>query len=537
MLTGDMLRRSAERFPDKIAIVAGSERMTFRELDVAANRLAQALRATGAGKGAKGGKFAKGAKVAILSRNLPQYGIAFFGAARSGLVLVNVSIQYSAAELQYVLAKSDAQVLLVDALFAEKALAVLPQCPAIRIVVTIGTVATPSGSNSAVSTESPASNAIVSFDHFIAGQPETAPAVDLIDTDPFCMTYTGGTTGRPKGVLCNHRARATTALTVVVEEALDERDVVAIVTPLFHVAALNIMFQPAILVGATCVFVTPWSVDGFMTACEQESISAAFMVPTQANMLVSHSSFDATRLRTWRKLSFAGAPMPDWVQKALKARLPDLALTQIYGQSEVGVLTSLRDWYLPRQLGSIGRQVFNVDVRLFRPDGTEAAPGEPGEIASRGANLMTSYYNEPEQTAAAFRLGDGWLLTGDIGVRDADGFITLIDRAKDMLISGGENVYPKEIEDVVYSFDEVAECAVFGIPDPKWGEVPAAFVALKRGARLAPEAIIARCQQALAEFKRPRLVRIVDNFPKTPIGKIQKNLLRDPFWQGHERKL
>lgn len=510
-----MLRRSAERFPDKAAIIAGGRRMTYRELDLSANRLAHALRATGAGTGAK---------VAILSRNLAEYGIVFFGAARSGLVLVNVSIQYAAAELEYVLGKSDAEILLVDGQLAARAAAVLPRCPAIRTVVCIGPAAAPVPGS-------------IDFEDFVAGQPQTDPQVDLSETDPFCMTYTGGTTGRPKGVLCNHRARTTTALTVVVEEALDERDVVAIVTPLFHVAALNIMFQPAVLVGATCVFVTPWSVDGFIEACEQERITAGFMVPTQANMLVTHPGFHAARLRSWRKLSFAGAPMPDWVQKELKAKLPHLALTQIYGQSEVGVLTSLRDWNLPEKLGSVGRQAFNVDVALFRTDGVEAAPGEPGEIASRGDNVMMQYYNEPEQTAAVFRLGGGWLLTGDVGVRDANGFITLIDRAKDMLISGGENVYPKEIEDVIYGLDAVAECAVFGIPDEKWGELPAAYVQLKPGATLDVETVVERCRQNLAEFKRPRLVKIVEEFPKTPIGKIQKNLLREPYWQGKQKKI
>ncbi|MGE0315316.1 MAG: class I adenylate-forming enzyme family protein [Lautropia sp.] len=508
-----MLRRSAERFPDKPAIVAAGFRLSYRDLDLAANRLANALRFAVP---------AKGAKVAILSRNLPQYGIAFFGAARSGLILVNVSVQYSIAELAYVLGKSDAQILLFDAQFEDKVAAVLPTCPRIETVVAIGR----SGLSHAVD-----------FQAFLDAHPATDPDVDIAETDPFCMTYTGGTTGRPKGVLCSHRARATTALTVVVEEALDEQDVVAIVTPLFHVAALNIMFQPAVLVGATCVFVTPWSVDGFMQACDRERISAAFMVPTQANMLVTHPGFDATMLRSWRKLSFAGAPMPDWVQKALKEKLPHLALTQIYGQSEVGVLTSLRDWYLPAKLGAVGRQAFNVDVALFKTDGSMSAAGEPGEIASRGDNVMLEYYEEPEQTAAVFRLGDGWLLTGDIGVRDEDGFITLIDRAKDMLISGGENVYPKEIEDVIYELDAVAECAVFGIPDEKWGEVPAAYVMLKPGAALASDAVVARCQQRLAEFKRPRLVKIVTEFPKTPIGKIQKNLLREPFWKGKSKKI
>ncbi len=515
MLTGDMLRRSAERFPEKPAIIGVGRTLSYRALDAASNRFARALRATGSGDGAK---------VAILSRNLPEYGIVFFGAARSGLVLVNVSIQYAADELEYVLGKSDSEIVVVDGQLAAKAAAVLPRCPRIRAVVVIG------------EPQAPLPGA-VAFESFLAGQPEDPLDLALEETAAFCMTYTGGTTGRPKGVLCSHRNRATTAHTVVVEEALDERDVVAIVTPLFHVAALNIMFQPAVLVGATCVFVTPWSVEGFMEACARERITAAFMVPTQANMLVSHPGFDAARLATWRKLSFAGAPMPDWVQRELKARLPDLLLTQIYGQSEVGVLTSLRDWYLPAKLGSVGRQAYNVDVKLFRTDGVEAAPGEPGEIASRGDNVMMEYYKEPEQTAAVFRLGGGWLLTGDVGVRDEEGFITLIDRAKDMLISGGENVYPKEIEDVIYGMDEVAECAVFGVPDRKWGEVPAAYIMLKPGASLDPEAVVARCQQRLAEFKRPRVVKIVTEFPKTPIGKIQKNLLREPYWQGQGKKI
>ena len=532
-----MLRRSAERFPAKAAIVCGAQRLAYGELDAAANRFAHALLATGA---------KKGAKVAILSRNLPQYGVAFFGAARSGLVLVNVSVQYAPDELAFVLGKSDAEILVFDAAFEDRVRTVLPRCPKLGTLVSIGeanseatseTADESAGERPRESAPAPALPGVRTFDAFVSGQPAHAPTVPILETDPFCMTYTGGTTGRPKGVLCSHRARAVTAHTVVVEEALDERDVVAIVTPLFHVAALNIMFQPAVLVGATCVFVTPWSPEAFMDACARESVTAAFMVPTQANVLVTHPQFDAARLATWRKLSFAGAPMPDWVQRELKARLPRLLLTQIYGQSEVGVLAALRDWDLPAKLGSVGRQAYNVDLALFRPDGVRAAPGEPGEIAGRGDNVMIEYYGEPEQTAEVLRLGDGWLLTGDVGVRDADGFVTLIDRAKDMLISGGENVYPKQIEDVIYELDEVAECAVFGVPDARWGEVPAAHVMLKPGAALDGAAIVAHCRARLAEFKRPRIVEIVGDFPKTPVGKIQKNLLRAPYWADRDRKI
>jgi len=513
MLTGDMLRRSAQRFPDKTAIIRDDVRLSYAELDAAANRFANALLGTGRGKGAK---------VAIVSRNLPEYGIVFFGAARSGLVLVNVSILYAPAELEYVLDKSDSEILVFDAQFAEKIRAIAPRCPKIRYFVSIGAADVPGA---------------VPFPAFVGAQPDTAPNVALDEREPFCMTYTGGTTGRPKGVLCNHRAREVTAHTVAFEEALDERDVVAIVTPLFHVAALNIMFQPAILVGATCTFVTPWSVEKFMESVARDKVTANFMVPTQANQLVSHAEFDAAKLATWRKVSFAGAPMPDWVQVELKKRLPELRLTQIYGQSEMGVLTSLRDWYLPEKLGAVGRQAFNVDVALFSANGERVGPGVLGEIGSRGDNLMMEYYNEPQQTAAFFKLGDGWGLTGDIGIMDADGFITLVDRAKDMLISGGENVYPKEIEDVIYQLDAVSECAVFGVPDDRWGELPAAYVLLKPDARITEQDVITHCTRHLAEFKRPRVVKFVTDFPKTPIGKIQKNLLKEPYWKDRTKQI
>ena len=513
MLTGDMLRRSAQRFPHKIAIIRDEVRLTYSALEADANRFARALVGTGLGKGAK---------VAIISRNLAEYGVVFFGAARSGLVLVNVSVLYAPDELEYVLNKSDSEILVFDAQFAEKVKAVAPRCPKIAHLVSIGATDV---------------RGAIAFADFLRDQPASAPEVEIDERDAFCMTYTGGTTGRPKGVLCSHRAREVTAHTVAFEEALDERDVVAIVTPLFHVAALNIMFQPAILVGATCTFVTPWSAEKFMDTVARDHVTASFMVPTQANQLVSHPQFDAAKLATWRKVSFAGAPMPDWVQVELKKRLPDLRLTQIYGQSEMGVLTSLRDWYLPAKLGAVGRQAFNVDVALFAANGERVGPGVLGEIGSRGDNLMLEYYNEPAQTAAFFKLGNGWGLTGDVGIMDADGFITLVDRAKDMLISGGENVYPKEIEDVLYRLEAISECAVFGVPDDKWGELPAAYILLKPEARLTKEEVVLHCTRHLAEFKRPRVVKFVDDFPKTPIGKIQKNLLKEPYWKDRNKHI
>lgn len=512
MLTGDMLRRSAMRFPDKPAILWQGRSLGYRDLDASANRLANALLALG---------LAKGGHVGIICRNRIEYAVAFFGVARSGGVLVNVSVLYAVEELRYVLEKADVEILLFEDLFGERVAEVAPSLPRLRALVVIGT-------------EGHGPEAL-RFDALVAAASADPPPVEIGEDDPFCMTYTGGTTGRPKGVLTSHRNRAVTAQTVLVEEALDERDVVGIVTPLFHVAALNIMFQPAILAGATVALLSKWTVADFAAMVAATGMTAAFMVPTQASMVVSDPAFAAATFATWTKVSFAGAPMPDWVQRELMARLPSLRLTQIYGQSEVGVVTVLRHWYLPDKLGSIGRQAYNVDVEVVDPEGVPVAPGAVGEVVSRGENVMLGYYNEPEQTAHFFRHGWGW--TGDLATVDAEGFITLVDRSKDMIIAGGENIYPKEIENVLYDHPAVLECAVFGIPDEVWGEVPAAYVQVRPKADVSEAVLVAHCEDRLAKFKRPRLVKFVEDFPKTPIGKIQKNLLREPYWAGKDKKI
>jgi acyl-CoA synthetase (AMP-forming)/AMP-acid ligase II len=510
MLTGDMLRRAAERFPDKPAVICNDAAVTFRDLAKRSAQFANALLAQGLGRGTR---------VAILARNRTEYVTAFFGTALSGAVLVNVSVLYAVEELVYVLDKADVDALIFEDAFAEKVAAALPRLPRIRLRIAIGD----------------AVDGAVPFEAFYGGQSDTSPAVEMSEDDPFCMTYTGGTTGRPKGVLASHRARAVTAHTVVVESGVNESDVVAIVTPLFHVAALNIMLQPAVLVGATSVLLGKWDVREFARLSRVYGISAAFMVPTQVSMIVSDPEFQAADYQSWRRMNFSGAPMPDWVQRAMQEKLPQVSLTQFYGQSEMGIVASLKQRDLPHKLGCVGRQVFNADMAVLSPEGVPVKVGEVGEICARGENVMLEYYNEPEQTRAFWR--HGWAWSGDLATIDADGFVTLVDRSKDMIISGGENIYPKEIEDVFYKHAAVAECAVFGVPDDKWGEVPVAYVNLKVGIQASTDELIEHCAQWLARFKRPRWVKLVDDFPKTPIGKIQKNVLRQPYWSGRDKKI
>ena len=513
MLTGDMLRRSADRFPNKPAVICGDQTLLYKELEAKSNQLAHALLGLGLGQGAK---------VAILSRNLPEYAITFFGTARTGFVLNNLSGLYTAEELAYAAEKTDIEALIFDGEFSERVGELLTMTSRIKHVIGFG--------------DTDGIDAI-RFDSFISNQPVEAPKVEQHPDDPFCMTYTGGTTGRPKGVLCSHRARAATAMTSMIDQMIDERDIVAVVTPFYHIAALHLTFQPAIIAGATSVLLPKWSPEAFVEATAEHKVSVAFMVPTQATKLLSDPWFDAEKLKSWTKGNFAGAPMPDWVQLELMRQLPNLMITQNYGQSEMGLIIILRHWYLPAKLGSVGRQATNMDVRVVHPDGTPVKPGETGEIICRGDNLMTEYYGDPEQTADFFKLGDGWGWSGDLATIDEDGFITLVDRSKDMIISGGENLFPKEIEVALYELAEVGECAVFGIPDDTWGEVPAAFIILKDGALLDEERVQEHCRKRLAKFKHPRLVRFVSDFPKTPIGKIQKNLLREEFWVGRDKRI
>lgn len=501
MLTGDILRRSADRFADKTAVIWGDMRLTYGELNIEANRFASALYARG---------LSKGDHIAIISRNRIEYAIAFFGSAKAGTVLVNISTQYTPEQFTYSLAKADVKYLFVEEPFVAATASAREEMDGYVVI----------GGDDEQDEDS-----FATFMALAASYDE--PDVALSEDDPFCMTFTGGTTGMPKGVLASHRNRVITAHTVAMEERLEDIDVVAIVTPMFHVAALNIMFQPAMLVGATCVLQTKWSVAEFLENAKKYSITAGFMVPTQALMLVSDETVDFADLATFRKVSFAGAPMPDWVQIELLRKLPELKITQIYGQSEVGVICALPPRFLDGKLGSVGRQAYNVDIALLSPEGNPVKAGEIGELCSRGDNVMIGYYNDPEETANFFR--DGWGWTGDLARMDDEGFVFLVDRSKDMLISGGENVYPKELENALYLHDAVGDCAVIGVPHTKWGEVPVGYVIPRRGAQATPRELIEHCRNVLTGFKVPHQIFIVENLPKTPMAKVQKHVLRAEY--------
>ena len=509
MLIADILRVSAQRAPTQLAIIDGPRRLAYGALDADTDRLAAALIATGLGKGER---------IAAMMVNRSEYATLFFAAARAGAVLAHVSTRATASDLAYMIGKVGVRALFIQRDFLpifEAARALGASCE--RVIVVDG----------------PGEDlgAFAAID-----APRAFPA--LTPGDPLAINFTGGTTGKPKAVVVTHGDRAASALCGRELFDLDAQDVCAIATPMFHTVGLYVWFGTVMIVGATAVMMRGWDAQRFIDIVETHEVTAGMFVPTQLNDLLRAPTFLPARLRSLRKVHFAGAPMAVALLDRLEAQLPWTSFTEHYGQSETGPVTLRSAGFNAIKRESIGRPVPGIEVAILdQSTGKPCPPGMVGELVTRGPHLLSGYWDDAEQTAHAFRYGDGWLATGDLGTCDADGFIRLVDRLKDMIISGGENIYPIEIENALYRHPAVAECAVIGIPDDYWGEVPVAHVVLHAGAKASAAELIAHAEALTARWKRPRAIEFVAELPKTAVGKIQKNLIRDPYWRNRPRKI
>lgn len=514
MLAGDILHNSAVRAPDHVALIGRGQRLSYAEFEDSANRLANALISL---------KLDKGAKVAILSSNRPEYAIAYFAIARTPHISAHCSTRSIASELVYVLNRVEAEVLVLEAQFAALVRDVLPELNKSPVLILLD--------------QTSELEDATYIDEFVRGFSGELPSNPPDESDGLAITLTGGTTGFPKAVLVSHRARCASAVSAAEEFGLDESDIVVASTPLFHTAGLFVWFATAVLQGTTIVFPEAWDPVGFMEIVETEKITAAFLVPSQLNDLIMHPDFSSERLKTLVNIGYAGAPMSRALFERVRSALPKVSFTENYGQSEACPVTVRCDHHGEEKLGTVGKAASNAELGIVDQEGKLLPVGEVGDIVTRGVQLFDEYFNDPDETAAAFRLADGWLLTGDVGYIDEDGFLTLVDRSKDMLVSGAENVYPAEIENALYQHSAVVECAVFGIPHERWGEVPAAHVVLSPDASISADELIDFCVSKIARFKRPRILKFVDSLPKTAVGKIRKNILRAPYWEGHDKKI
>lgn len=484
------LPRRAALTPDRVAIDFGGRLITYRELADEAAARARAF----AGQGLQPGD-----RVATLTRNCPEHVAVFFACAMSGLVLVPLNWRLTAPELAYQLCDADPALLL-----AEPSLEVLAR-EAAGSTCPVGSLPGPPPVNGAAGA---------------AGVPDR----DVSGDDPLLILYTSGTTGRPKGAVLSHANCFWTNLSLDRTAAITAADVVLQVLPQCHVGGWNVQPLLAWWQGATVVLEQSFDAGRVLALIAGQKVTTMMGVPTNYQMLAAHPGFETADLSSLREVIVGGAPMPRPLLRTWQAR--GVTVLQGYGLTEAAPnVLCVPPEYAAAKTGSAGRPYLHVSVALrsLEGDGLVDGPGS-GELLVRGPNVFTGYWRNPAATAAA--LDGGWLATGDIAERDTDGFYWIRGRSKDMYISGGENVYPAEVEEVLLAHAAVAEAAVVGVPDQRWGETGLAFVVLKPGAGVPPEVLSAHCRERLARYKVPTRFRVVAELPRLTSGKLDKVTLR-----------
>jgi len=502
---GDLPRRTARRVPDKLAIVDGATRLTFAELDAVVDRTAAALTAAG---------LEKGDRLALLCHNCWQFAVLNFAAARAGVVLVPVNFMLGGDEIAFVLDHSGAAAFVVeDALVptAEKALAAAGGTVATRVVVRLHDAETPDGWTDAQEW----------FDHEGA-----APRVTVADDDPVRMMFTSGTESRPKGALLSSRSLLWQYVSCALDGSMTADDVELHTLPLYHCAQLDCFLGTDVYLGATSVILPAPDPRQVLRAIEEHRVTKFFAPPTVWIGLLRCPDFDSTDLSSLRKGYYGASPMPVEVLKEIQRRLPDVDLWNFYGQTEMAPLATILgpDEQL-EYAGSAGRASLNVETRIVDDLDRPVPAGTVGEIVHRSPHATLGYYRDEAKTAEAFR--EGWFHSGDLGYVDEGGRLYVVDRKKDMIKTGGENVASREVEEAIYGLDGVAEVAVFGISHPRWVEAVAAVVVPKEGVTLTSEAVLEHSRSVLAHYKAPKYVVIAEALPKNPSGKILKRELRD----------
>ncbi|MEV5383593.1 o-succinylbenzoate--CoA ligase [Streptomyces sp. NPDC052721] len=491
---GSWPARRARKTPHRTALIHGDRSVTYAELNERTTRLAHALRARGV---------RRGDRIAYLGPNHPAYLETLFAAGTLGAVFVPLNIRLAGPEIAYQLADSGAKAL-VHAPSLAALVTGLPGSTDVRAYVEVG----------------------AEYEELLAAASDE-PIDQPVPLDDTCMImYTSGTTGRPKGAMLTHGNLVWNAFNVLVDHDLiaDERALVS--APLFHTAGLNMLTLPVLLKGGTCVLVEAFDPDATFDLIERHRITFMFGVPTMFDQVARHARWDGADLSSLRILTCGGSPVPT----PLIAKYQERGLTflQGYGMTEAAPGTLFLDAeHAVGKAGSAGVPHFFSDVRVVRPDLAPVDVGETGEVLVRGPHVMSGYWGLPEETAAVF--ADGWFRSGDAARVDEDGYVYIVDRIKDMIISGGENIYPAEIEDQLLAHPDIVECAVIGAPDEKWGEVPRAVVVPREGATLDPDEVIASLSGRLAKYKIPKSVVIADALPRTASGKLLKSRVRSRY--------
>lgn len=512
------LKKSVAKTPEKFASICGSTRLTFREVDERVNRLSSGLARLGVGSGDR---------VAILALNCHQFYEFYYAVPQVGAVVVPINFRLPPHEVKYIIDHSGSRVVAVDQ-------ALLPVIETIR--------ASLDSVEHFILMGDERCDGYLCYEELLAASSPGFEAPEVSDDELLGLFYTSGTTGEPKGVMLSHRNMlANIANSEGVYNYLPT-DIYLHAAPMFHLADGAAVFTHTAN-GATQAFIPRFDPKQVLETISRERVSLIVLVPTMINFLLHQPDIDSYDLSSLRHLTYGASPIaPDLLRRAMKAF--DCSFGQGYGLTEASPLLTVLtadDHLTPgaageRRLASCGKPVPGVDVRVVIEDGSDAKPGEVGEIIARGPNIMLGYWKRLEDTENVLR--DGWLHTGDLATVDEDGYIFLVDRKKDMIVTGGENVFSTEVEAVLYAHPSVKEAAVIPVPDEDWGEAVHACVVLRDGKQATVEELTEFCGERLANYKVPHSIEFIEGeLPKGGTGKILKKQLRERYWKDQTRRI
>jgi long-chain acyl-CoA synthetase len=493
------IREFGRAIPDRVAVVDGDREVTFGALDERSSRLASAALARG---------IRPGERIAILSNNRYEYFEIAAAMAKAGIPTVPLNTRNNVSDNAYVLGHSAARGIFVADELAPNVDGLLDDLP--LVLSFDGTVGE-------------------RYDAFLDGGRPVDPRIAIDELDPFCVTYTSGTTGRPKGVVLHHRGRALTMFGVGLDFGLGPNRSTIAVAPMYHGAGFAFAYAAPWL-GGSCAVLRAWDPEALLAMMQSSRADTVFLVPTHAQHIrrvceEPTKRYDLSALRT---LYFNAAALPVALKEWVIAAFPGVEVHELYGSTECSVVSNLRPEFALERAGSVGHPWFMNEVRLKDDNGVEVGPGEPGELFARSPMLLAGYLDDEEATRAGYD-ADGFFSVGDIAVRDEAGFISIVDRKKDMIIAGGVNIFPREIEEVVARHASVDDVAVVGVPDEVYGERIAAYVVARSAAGIDLPALETYVREHVARYKVPREWHVVDALPRNPSGKILKRVIRDGY--------